>query len=96
MRNRTSEVFAAAKAGDVVFAGSHRKAEVAIISIKQYERLAFAAEQELAVHNAIASAEMEGQEPTETERKLLVQYAAGRITRQEYLAALLPEYPTLA
>lgn len=96
MRNRTGEVFAAAKAGDVVFAGSHRKAEVAIMSVERYKQLTLAAEQELAVHNAIASATMEGQEPSETERQVLAEYAAGRITRQEYLAALLPEYPTLA
>lgn len=96
VRNRTAEVFASAKAGHVVFAGSHRKAEVAIMSMAQYEQLTLAAEQELAVHNAVTSAEMEGQVPTETERQLLAEYAAGRITRQEYLAALLPEYTTLA
>jgi len=51
--------------GGEVFAGAHRKPEVVIMSVEQYERLTAA--QHRAVESAVASLQMESMQPTEVE-----------------------------
>lgn len=90
LRQGLAEVVGRVQSGEQVLAGSHRKPEVAIMSIEQYERLTAAGER--AVRNAVASAEMEGLFGTPAEDQALGEFAAGTITREQYRHRLLPEY----
>ncbi len=68
--------------GPEVFAGSHRKPEVVLMSVRQYERLPAA--QQRTVDSAVASLQMEGMPPTELEIAAARELAAGRIDFEEY------------
>lgn len=69
-------------AGGEVFAGSHRRPEVVLMSVRQYERLTAA--QRRAVESATASMQMEGLPPTAVEVDAARELAAGRIDFAEY------------
>jgi len=68
--------------GGEVFAGPHRKPEVVLMSVRQYERLTAA--QRRAVESAAASMQMEGMSPTAVEVEAARELAAGRIDFDEY------------
>lgn len=88
LRQGLAAVVDEVSAGGEVFAGPHRKPEVVIMSIRQYEKLALSAEQDA----ALRSMDMEGRPLTSDEQAALRELVAGRITREEYLRRLLPEY----
>ena len=90
LRQGLAEVAEQVQSGGAVLAGPHRKPEVVVMSVRQYERLAAA--EDAAVRSALGSMDMEGMPATAQEREALVELAAGRITREQYLARLLPEY----
>lgn len=71
-----------------VFVGSHRKPEVVVMSVKHYEKLLAAADKQ-ALENAVASARLEGLEPTVTEIELMTKVAAGELTADEAVAIAL-------
>jgi prevent-host-death family protein len=82
LRQGLAEVVEDVQAGGEVFAGSHRKPEVVLMSVRQYERLT--AVQEQAVASSVASMQIEGMAVTEVERAAAGELAAGRIDFEEY------------
>lgn len=82
LRQGLSDVVDKVTAGGEVFAGAHRKPEVVIMSVEQYERLTAA--QHRAVESAVASLQMEGLQPTEVEVAAARELAAGRIDFAEF------------
>lgn len=68
--------------GEAVFAGAHRKPEVVLMSVNQYEQLT--APQERVVQSAAASMQMEGMPASEVEIHAARELAAGRIDFAEY------------
>jgi len=90
LRQGLAEVVEEVSAGGAVFAGSHRKPEVVVMSVRQYERLTAA--QDAALRSALGTMDMEGQPATSAEGEAVAEFVAGRITREQYLARLLPEY----
>lgn len=92
LRQGLSDVVDEVSAGGEVFAGPHRKPEVVIMSVRQYEKLALSAEQDAALRSTLGTMDMEGRPLTSDEQAALRELAAGRITREEYLRRLLPEY----
>ena len=83
LRQGLAEVVEDVQSGTEVFAGSHRKPEVVLMSVGQYERLT-GTRQERAVSSAAASMQMEGMPVTEVERAAAGELAAGRIDFVEY------------
>lgn len=65
LRQGLSGVVDEVLAGEAVFAGSHRKPEVVVMSVRQYEQLTGA--QQRVVDSASGSLQMEGSTPTDTE-----------------------------
>lgn len=82
LRQGLAEVIEDVQSGGEVFAGSHRRPEVVLMSVGQYERLT--AGQQRAVSSAAASMQMEGLAVTEAERAAAGELAAGRIDFAEY------------
>jgi PHD/YefM family antitoxin component YafN of YafNO toxin-antitoxin module len=76
----------------VVFAGSHRKPEVVVMSVHQYEHLTLTADQDAALRSTLGTMDMEGQPLSADEQAVLRELIAGRITHEEYVRRLLPEY----
>ena len=68
--------------GEAVFAGAHRKPEVVLMSLDQYEQLT--AVRERAVASAASSMDMEGMPASEVEVDAARELAAGRIDFAEY------------
>lgn len=68
--------------GDAVFAGAHRKPEVVLMSLDQYEQLT--ATRERVVRSAASSMQMEGMPASDVEVKAARELAAGRIDFAEY------------
>lgn len=83
LRQGLAEVVEDVQSGGEVFAGSHRKPEVVLMSVGQYERLT--GTQERAVSSAAASMQMEGLTVSEVERAAVGELAAGRIDFAEYM-----------
>jgi len=82
LRAGLSQIVDEVTAGHAVFAGAHRKPEVVVMSVRQYEELTLT--QERAVRSAVASLQMEGMDPTEVEVAAARELAAGRIDFAEY------------
>ena len=68
--------------GEAVFAGAHRKPEVVLMSLDQYEQLTSARER--VVLSAVGSMDMEGMPASEVEIDAARELAAGRIDFAEY------------
>jgi hypothetical protein len=82
LRQGLAEVVDGVVAGGPVFAGPNRRAEVVLMSVRQFEALTVAQEQ--AVESTAASMQMEGMPLTEGEGAALRELAAGRIDFAEY------------
>jgi hypothetical protein len=82
LRKGLAEAVEETASGGAVFAGSHRKPEVVLMSVKRYEALTAA--QQRAVESATASMQMEGLPPTTVEVDAALELAAGRIDFAEY------------
>lgn len=82
LRQGLAEVVDDVQSGGEVFAGSHRKPEVELMSVEQFERLT--AVQERAVASSAASMQMEGMTVTDVERVAAGELAAGQIDFAEY------------
>jgi len=74
--------------GSAVFVGAHRRPEVVVMSVEQYEALVRAAARREAVAEALASVRAEGLEPTLDGLDVLEGIASGRIEQDEGIAAL--------
>jgi PHD/YefM family antitoxin component YafN of YafNO toxin-antitoxin module len=74
--------------GSTVFVGAHRRPEVVVMSVEQYEALVRSAQLREAVAEALASVRAEGLEPTLDGLELLEAIASGRIEEDEAIAAL--------
>jgi len=83
LRQGLSGVVDAVLAGEAVFAGSHRKPEVVLMSVRQYEQLT--GTQQRVLDAAVGSLQMEGSTPTDVEIEVGRELAAGRIKFAEYL-----------
>jgi PHD/YefM family antitoxin component YafN of YafNO toxin-antitoxin module len=81
---------------DVVYVGSHRRAEAVLVSVERYEALLETAERQHAVATALASVRAEGLEPGADDLALFVQVAAGDLTTDELRAQVLSRYQTRA
>jgi hypothetical protein len=75
-----------------VFVGAHRRPEVVVVSVSQYQELVDAAERRDAVVEALASVRAEGLEPSEDGLALLEAIAEGRISTEEARARTLARY----
>ncbi len=82
LRQGLADVVEDVQSGGEVFAGSHRKPEVVLMSVGQFERLTAVQEQDVA--SVAASMQMEGMTVTEAERAALGELVAGRIDFEEY------------
>lgn len=74
--------------GSAVFVGPHRRPEVVVMSLEQYEALVRSAQQREAVAEALASVRAEGLEPTLDGLQVLEGIASGRIEEDEAIASL--------
>lgn len=74
--------------GSAVCVGAHRRPEVVVMSVEQYEALVRSAQRREAVAEAVASVRAEGLEPTLDGLDVLESMASGRIEEDEGLAAL--------
>lgn len=74
--------------GSAVFVGAHRRPEVVVMSVEQYETLVRSAQRREAVAEALASVRAEGLEPTLDGLEVLEGVASGRIEEDEGIAAL--------
>ncbi|MGI9064667.1 MAG: hypothetical protein ACR2FQ_12795 [Pseudonocardiaceae bacterium] len=74
--------------GSAVFVGAHRKPEVVVMSVEQYEALVRSAERRQAVAEALASVRAEGLEPSLDALEVLEGIAAGRLDEDEGIEAL--------
>ena len=77
---------------DVVYVGSHRRAEAVLVSVERYEALLEASERQHAVAAALASVRAEGLEPGADDLALFVQVAAGDLTTDELRERVLSRY----
>ena len=82
LRQGLAVVFDQVVHGEAVFAGAHRKPEVVLMSLNQYEQLTAARER--VVQSAASSMDMEGMPPSEVEIGAARELAAGRIDFAEY------------
>ena len=78
---------------DVVYVGSHRRAEAVLVSVERYEALLETSERQHAVAAALASVRAEGLEPGADDLALFVQVAAGDLTTDELRERVLSHYP---
>ncbi|MGH8922490.1 MAG: antitoxin VbhA family protein [Actinomycetes bacterium] len=74
--------------GSAVFVGAHRRPEVVVMSVEQYETLMRSARRREAVAEALASVRAEGLEPTLDGLEVLEAIASGRIEEDVGIAAL--------
>jgi len=77
---------------DVVYVGSHRRAEAVLVSVERYEALLETSERQHAVAAALASVRAEGLEPGADDLALFVQVAAGDLTTDELRERVLSRY----
>ena len=77
---------------DVVYVGSHRRAEAVLVSVEQYEALVETSERQHAVATALASVRAEGLEPGADDLALFVQVASGELTTDELRERVLSRY----
>lgn len=74
--------------GSAMFVGAHRRPEVVVMSVEQYEALVRSAQQREAVAEALASVRAEGLEPTLDGLEVLEGIASGRIEEDDGIAVL--------
>jgi len=74
--------------GSAVFVGAHRRPEVVVMSVEQYEALVRSAQRREAVAEALASVRAEGLEPTLDGLEVLEAIASGQIEEDDGIAAL--------
>lgn len=74
--------------GSTMFVGAHRRPEVVVMSVEQYEVLVRSAQRRLAVAEVLASVRAEGLEPTLDGLELLEDISSGRIDEDEAIVAL--------
>lgn len=74
--------------GVPVFVGAHRKPEVVVMSVSQYQQLLEAAERHDAVAEALASVRIEGLEPTAEGLAVLEAVAAGELDEDQAIERL--------
>lgn len=78
--------------GTPTFVGAHRKPEVVVMSVEQYEALVRSAHQREAVAEALASVRAEGLEPSLDALELLEKIAAGQLEEDEGIERLRARY----
>lgn len=78
--------------GAPAFVGAHRKPEVVVMSIEQYEALVRSAHRREAVAEALASVRAEGLEPSLDALELLEKIAAGQLDEDEGIERLRARY----
>lgn len=78
--------------GAPAFVGAHRKPEVVIMSVEQYEALVRSAHRRAAVAEALASVRAEGLEPSPDALELLEKIAAGQLDEDEGIERLRARY----
>lgn len=78
--------------GVPAFVGAHRKPEVVVMSVEQYEALVRSARQREAVAEALASVRAEGLEPSLDALELLEKIAAGQLDEDEGIDVLRARY----
>jgi PHD/YefM family antitoxin component YafN of YafNO toxin-antitoxin module len=78
--------------GAPAFVGAHRKPEVVVMSVEQYEALVRSAHQREAVAEALASVRAEGLEPSLDALELLEKIAAGQLDEAEGIERLRARY----
>jgi PHD/YefM family antitoxin component YafN of YafNO toxin-antitoxin module len=81
---------------DVVYVGSHRRAEAVLVSVERYEILLETSERQHAVAAALASVRAEGLEPSADDLALFVQVATGDLTTDELREQVLSRYQARA
>lgn len=69
-----------------VFVGPHRKPAVVIMSVNEYEKLVTG---QAAIDNSLASARLEGLEPTQQDVDLMKRVAAGELTTEQAIEIAL-------
>ncbi len=85
LRGQLAAVVDGVRSGAPVFAGAHRKPEVVVMSVSQYEELTGqVADVERVVRSLAGSMEMEGMALDATELVQVRELAAGRIDFAEY------------
>lgn len=75
-----------------VFVGAHRKPEVVVMSVEQYERLQAAATRRAAVADALASVRAEGLEPSPEGLARFAAVSEGRMSPEEAIEQALAPY----
>jgi PHD/YefM family antitoxin component YafN of YafNO toxin-antitoxin module len=79
-------------AGAPAFVGAHRKPEVVLMSVEQYEALVRSAERREAVAEALASVRAEGLEPSLDALEMLEKIASGELEEEEGIERLRARY----
>lgn len=69
-----------------VFVGSHRKPEVVIMSVEEYEKLVTG---QRAIDNSVASARLEGLEASAQDVELMKRVASGELTTEQAIEIAL-------
>lgn len=88
LRSGLASVIDRVQQGAAVFVGAHRRAEVVLVSVEQYQALVRAARRREAVAEALASVRAEGAEPTLDGLGLLEKLASGEVDEQEAIGRL--------
>jgi prevent-host-death family protein len=78
--------------GSPVFVGAHRKPEVVVMSVEQYEALVRSAERREAVAEALASVRAEGLQPSLDALEALEKVARGESDEDEVVEMLRRRY----
>ena len=91
-RARLAATIARVTEGAPAFVGAHRKPEVVVMSVEQYEALVRSAHQGEAVAEALASVRAEGLEPSLEALELLENIATGRLDEDEAIERLRARY----
>jgi len=78
--------------GAPAFVGAHRKPEVVVMSVEQYEALVRSAHRREAVAEALASVRAEGLEPSLDALEMLEKIAAGQLDEDEGIHSLCARY----
>ena len=78
--------------GAPAFVGAHRKPEVVVMSVEQYEQLVRSAQRREAVAEALASVRAEGLEPSLDALEMLEKVATGQLDEDEGIERLRARY----
>jgi PHD/YefM family antitoxin component YafN of YafNO toxin-antitoxin module len=92
LRAGLAATLARVSAGAPAFVGAHRKPEVVLMSVEQYEALVRSAERREAVAEALASVRAEGLEPSLDALEMLEKIASGELEEDEGIERLRARY----